>query len=809
MSKREAPSGKREPSASQAATGRAPLSAGPLFDHVTKLHLFQGIVQRQITVSDPGDMLEREADEIADKVVARPMAPPPPDDQGGGAAPSEREPRRKSDVSSRIQRQADEPRAPEAPSDDSLMRRIESARTAGRALPPSVRREMEAGFGADFSQVRVHTDHEAGRLSRDIGARAFTLGSNIFFGRDQFAPDSMPGKHLLAHELTHTIQQGASKPLRGSRAGVLNTSTGARAGLRPAERGVQALPVVTAVVAPGEIGVKKSIKVSATLAGAGAVTWNLVGAPAGITITPAGKKATIKAGPAASVAAGGTFKAQAKLKKTPADTAISANILIVDVTGITFAAAPVFAKQPIAGGGFAVPPAGTADPNRDGYGANTAVATAVTVPAARPATFALLPGGAVGGAAVAKNVITPGANTGFINVKASDAATGAFIVKKLVVNPVPVKLIGLAQTAKFMPASYGAQNKLTFKSSDTTVNPLNRVVGETITVQQDPFGIVINPPGGPNPAPIAGLAVPANAWKDNLRTPLLRGAGLAVPGVVAGQDPLDLNNYLGPGAASTLPRVWILRQGFHHQSWAGFWSNEFDNGIHRRSLLKTGAAFFFRTEQIFPGAVAKVQNDPYAGPKLIKLTAPTVTPNVPAATGLAADGVATAQVTVATTVPGRNVNWLANGPIAFTVPAAGKSGAVAAPAVVQAGLVPGKFPIQVVDSVFVNREVKGHVKVVPVQLKNIAAAPKNVPIGVLVTTVNVDAHPGGRVLLPNVDPAAAAAGVVAVNVPPAVAKLPLRQVTVTRPAAFTGFVTVTLRDSIRPGKVASIKVKFL
>ncbi len=69
---------------------------------------------------------------------------------------------------------------------------------------------MEPRFNADFSNVRVHSDPEAARLSNQLSARAFTYQSHIFFSRDQYQPGTSEGKQLLAHELTHTIQQGHS-----------------------------------------------------------------------------------------------------------------------------------------------------------------------------------------------------------------------------------------------------------------------------------------------------------------------------------------------------------------------------------------------------------------------------------------------------------------------------------------------------------------------------------------------------------------------------------------------------------------------
>jgi hypothetical protein len=85
---------------------------------------------------------------------------------------------------------------------------MESSRTSGAALPADVRRFMEPRFGADFGRVRIHTGVQAARLSRQLNARAFTVGQHVYFGHGQFNPNSLEGKELIAHELTHTIQQG-------------------------------------------------------------------------------------------------------------------------------------------------------------------------------------------------------------------------------------------------------------------------------------------------------------------------------------------------------------------------------------------------------------------------------------------------------------------------------------------------------------------------------------------------------------------------------------------------------------------------
>ena len=93
---------------------------------------------------------------------------------------------------------------------------VERSRGGGSPLAPDVRREMEGHFGADFSSVRVHQGAEASDLNSRLSARAFTTGSDIFIGQGGLNPGSRGGKELLAHELTHVVQQGAARKTRKS-----------------------------------------------------------------------------------------------------------------------------------------------------------------------------------------------------------------------------------------------------------------------------------------------------------------------------------------------------------------------------------------------------------------------------------------------------------------------------------------------------------------------------------------------------------------------------------------------------------------
>jgi hypothetical protein len=83
----------------------------------------------------------------------------------------------------------------------------EVLRSPGRPLDPAIRAFMEPRFGHDFSRVRVHADARAAASAKDVRARAYTVGPDVVFGAHQYAPQSLAGRMLLAHELTHTLQQ--------------------------------------------------------------------------------------------------------------------------------------------------------------------------------------------------------------------------------------------------------------------------------------------------------------------------------------------------------------------------------------------------------------------------------------------------------------------------------------------------------------------------------------------------------------------------------------------------------------------------
>ncbi|MEO8935533.1 MAG: DUF4157 domain-containing protein [Burkholderiaceae bacterium] len=93
---------------------------------------------------------------------------------------------------------------------ESAERSIDQARGGGQGLDHSMRKQMESAFGADFGGVRVHTDSRADGLNRSLSARAFATGHDIFFRQGEYQPGSTQGRELIAHELTHVVQQNGT-----------------------------------------------------------------------------------------------------------------------------------------------------------------------------------------------------------------------------------------------------------------------------------------------------------------------------------------------------------------------------------------------------------------------------------------------------------------------------------------------------------------------------------------------------------------------------------------------------------------------
>ncbi|TET46807.1 DUF4157 domain-containing protein [Candidatus Aerophobetes bacterium] len=92
-------------------------------------------------------------------------------------------------------------------SDQDVIGQILQHKGSGRPLEPDVREFMESRFGYDFGDVKIHTDSHAAETSEKLGAEAFTVGRDVYFGRGRYRPISLKGKKLIAHELVHVLQQ--------------------------------------------------------------------------------------------------------------------------------------------------------------------------------------------------------------------------------------------------------------------------------------------------------------------------------------------------------------------------------------------------------------------------------------------------------------------------------------------------------------------------------------------------------------------------------------------------------------------------
>ncbi|GAB5398574.1 MAG: hypothetical protein Aureis2KO_01590 [Aureisphaera sp.] len=88
-----------------------------------------------------------------------------------------------------------------------LESKINTSKGGGSAMDTDTQTEMSQKFGTNFGDVRIHTDQPSIQMNRQLGAKAFTVGNDIYFNQGQYSPNNQQGKHLLAHELTHVVQQ--------------------------------------------------------------------------------------------------------------------------------------------------------------------------------------------------------------------------------------------------------------------------------------------------------------------------------------------------------------------------------------------------------------------------------------------------------------------------------------------------------------------------------------------------------------------------------------------------------------------------
>ena len=149
-------------------------------NHAVQQLLRAGVVQTKLRISEPGDAAEREAERAAGAVT--------------GVTESAREPL--------------PIRTPADPLNQPTPER--AVQSGGQPLSEAERAFFEDRFGRELGAVRIHHDSAANEAARTLSARAFTVGTDIVFGQGEFQPGSDQGRHLLAHELAHTIQQSES-----------------------------------------------------------------------------------------------------------------------------------------------------------------------------------------------------------------------------------------------------------------------------------------------------------------------------------------------------------------------------------------------------------------------------------------------------------------------------------------------------------------------------------------------------------------------------------------------------------------------
>lgn len=174
-------------------------------------------IQPKLKIGASNDVFEKEADAVADRIMRLPLSQVTPTGISSHKGKSiqkkcstceeeERLQRKPIEINQSIQAKASEGGIRTSAKVSS---QIEALKGGGNPISGPALRRMERGFGRDLSHVRIHNDASSAGLNRELNAKAFTVGKDIYFGAGKYQPHSPSGQHLLAHELTHTIQQGA------------------------------------------------------------------------------------------------------------------------------------------------------------------------------------------------------------------------------------------------------------------------------------------------------------------------------------------------------------------------------------------------------------------------------------------------------------------------------------------------------------------------------------------------------------------------------------------------------------------------
>jgi hypothetical protein len=260
----------------------APIGRVPRFNYdINRVSVHPQAASSRLSIGAPGDRYEQEAEQVAERVSRMP-------DPMTGAKPETRQTTPEINLHhgtsvKRVQRDLQSPysiadgidstkpgqnpdqdqgtvQTQEQPGQTPQLTRefekqIGALQGGGQPLTGPVRSSMESRFGHDFSRVQIHTEHPAAALAASINARAFTLGRDVVFGAGQYVPGSEAGQRLIAHELTHSIQQGQAPRLDPSKQEVSAPGSGGETETKPSSLappspvlGISAAPAVARTI---------------------------------------------------------------------------------------------------------------------------------------------------------------------------------------------------------------------------------------------------------------------------------------------------------------------------------------------------------------------------------------------------------------------------------------------------------------------------------------------------------------------------------------------------------------------------------
>jgi len=165
-------------------------------------------IQTKLTVNDPGDKYEQEADSVADKVMGT-TDKPQIQRKCSSCEDDDKKVQRKP-ASTGITPLVQTKGGDGAVATPALSNKIADTQGNGSSLDNATGAFMSDRFGVDFGSVKIHADNESAKMNRELNARAFTTGNDIYFNEGEYNPGSGKGKRLLAHELTHVVQQNSS-----------------------------------------------------------------------------------------------------------------------------------------------------------------------------------------------------------------------------------------------------------------------------------------------------------------------------------------------------------------------------------------------------------------------------------------------------------------------------------------------------------------------------------------------------------------------------------------------------------------------